>query len=189
MQAARAEFRALHLERIVERLVFLDESGVNLSMARSCARSPRGQRALGDVPKNWGDSVTLCAGIALRGLIAPLYLHGSMTGDVFEAYVEQFLVPELLPGDIAILDNLSVHKRASVRQLIEGAGAKLLFLPPYSPDYSPIEPAWSKVKALLRKAAARTYEALLEAVADALHAVTTRDARGWFGLCGYVPCG
>jgi transposase len=189
VQLARAEFRALNLERLADRLIFLGESGINLSMARPCARSPRGHRALGDVPKNWGDSVTLCAGIALRGLIAPLYLHGSMTGDVFEAYVEQFLVPELRPGDIAVLDNLSVHKRTSVRELIESVGAQLLFLPPYSPDYSPIEPAWSKVKAHLRRAAARTYDALLEAVAVALRAVTTNDARGWFRLCGYVPCG
>ena len=189
MQTARAEYRALNLTQCADRLIFLDESGINLSMARSCARAPRGERAIGHVPKNWGDSVTLCAGIALRGVIAPLYLHGSMNGDAFEAYVEQFLVPELRPGDIAVLDNLSVHKRASVRQLIERAGAQLLFLPPYSPDYSPIEPAWSKVKALLRRAAARTYDALLEAVEHALRAVTTTDARGWFGLCGYVPCG
>lgn len=187
MQTARAEFRALGLEQLAERLVFLDESGVNLSMARFCARALRGQRAVGHVPKNWGDSVTLCAGIALRGLIAPLYLHGSMNGDVFEAYIEQFLVPELRSGDIVVMDNLSAHKRASVRTLIEQAGAKLVFLPPYSPDFSPIEPAWSKVKALLRRSAARTYDALLEAVTSALHAITLNDARGWFRLCGYSP--
>jgi DDE superfamily endonuclease len=92
VRAARAEFRALGLEQLAERLIFLDESGVNLSMTRSCARAARGQRAPGHVPKNWGDSVTLCAGIALRGLVAPLYLHGSMNGEIFEAYVEQFLV-------------------------------------------------------------------------------------------------
>jgi transposase len=189
VKLAREQFRALGLERQVERLIFLDESGINLSMARTCARAPRGERAQGDVPKNWGDSVTLCAGISLRGIVAPLYLHGSLTGEIFDAYVEQFLVPELRPDDIVVMDNLSVHKLVSVRQRIEAAGAKLLFLPPYSPDYSPIEPAWSKVKALLRKAAARTYDALLEAVANALRAVTSGDARGWFGLCGYVPCG
>jgi transposase len=187
VRTARAEFRALGLERLADRLIFLDESGVNLSMARSCARSLRGQRALGHVPKNWGDSVTLCAGIALRGLVAPLYLHGSMTGEVFEAYVEQFLVPELQPGDVAVMDNLSVHKMVAVRAHIERAGAKLLFLPPYSPDFSPIEPVWSKVKALLRRSAARTYDALLDAVAAALRAVTSHDAQGWFRLCGYGP--
>jgi transposase len=175
------------LERLADRLVFLDESGVNLSMARSCARSVRGSRAVGHVPKNWGDSVTLCAGIALRGLVAPLYLHGSMTGEVFEAYVEQLLVPELRPGDVAVMDNLSVHKMVAVRKHIEQVGAQLLFLPPYSPDFSPIEPAWSKVKALLRRSAARTYDALLEAVTSALRAITKADAAGWFRLCGYGP--
>jgi len=186
---AREQFRELGLEHQADRLIFLDESGINLSMARPCARAPRGQRAIGDVPKNWGDSVTLCAGISLRGIVAPLYMHGSLTGEIFDAYVEQFLVPELRPDDIVVMDNLSVHKLASVRQRIEAAGATLLFLPPYSPDYSPIEPAWSKVKALLRGAAARSYDALLDAVASALRAVTSNDARGWFGLCGYVPCG
>lgn len=188
MQAARAEFHALGLEQLVDRLIFLDESGVNLSMARSCARAARGQRAHGHVPKNWGDSVTLCAGIALRGLIAPLYLHGSMTGEIFDAYVEQFLVPELRPDDIVVMDNLSVHKMVSVRAHIERAQARLLFLPPYSPDLSPIEPAWSKVKALLRRSAARTYDTLLDAVCSALRAVTPNDARGWFRHCGYGPC-
>jgi transposase len=187
VKAARAEFRALGLEQLAERLIFLDESGVNLSMTRSCARAARGQRAPGHVPKNWGDSVTLCAGVALRGLVAPLYLHGSMNGETFEAYIEQFLVPELRPGDIAVMDNLSVHKMVSVRAHIENAGAKLLFLPPYSPDFSPIEPAWSKVKALLRRSAARTYDALLDAVVSALGAITRDDARGWFRLCGYGP--
>jgi transposase len=189
VKLAREQYRELGLEHEAERLVFLDESGINLSMARTCARAPRGERALGAVPKNWGDSVTLCAAISLRGIVAPLYLHGSLTGEVFDAYVEQFLVPELRPGDIVVMDNLSVHKLSSVRAQIEAAGAKLLFLPPYSPDFSPIEPAWSKVKALLRKAAARTYDSLLEAVAAALRAVTSSDARGWFGMCGYVPSG
>lgn len=187
MQQARAEFRALGLRQLAERLIFLDESGINLSMARSRARAIRGERAEGHVPKNWGDSVTLCAGIGLRGVVAPLYLHGSMTGEYFEAYVEQFLVPELRADDIVVMDNLSVHKMVAVRALIEAAGAKLLFLPPYSPDFSPIEPAWSKVKALLRRSAARTYDALLEAVEQALRAITPADACGWFGLCGYGP--
>ena len=187
MQQARAEFRALGLEQLAERLIFLDESGINLSMARSRARAVRGERALGHVPKNWGDSVTLCASIGLRGVVAPLYLHGSMTGLHFENYVEQFLVPELRPHDIVVMDNLSVHKMVAVRQYIEKAGAQLLFLPPYSPDLSPIEPAWSKVKALLRRSAARTYDALLEAVELALRAVTPADARGWFRMCGYGP--
>jgi transposase len=175
------------LEGVADRLIFIDESGINLSMARACARSIRGQRATGHVPKNWGGSVTLCAGIGLRGVVAPLYLPGSMKGEYFEAYVEQFLLPELRPNDIVVMDNLSVHKMVVVRNLIEAAGAKLLFLPPYSPDLSPIEPAWSKVKALLRRSAARSYDALFDAVTAALRAITREDARGWFGLCGYGP--
>jgi transposase len=177
--------RSIGLNGSADRLLFLDESGINLSLARTCARSARGVRAVGAVPKNWGESVTLCAAIGLRGIVAPLYLHGSMTGEIFDAYVEQFLVPELRPGDIVVMDNLSVHKLASVRERITGAGAQLLFLPPYSPDFSPIEPAWSKIKAVLRKLAARSYDALLDAVVAALRAVTPRDARGWFTHCGY----
>ena len=115
-------------------------------MTRAYARSERGERAVGHVPKNWGDSVTLAAGIGLSGLIAPLILRGSMNGDIFEAYVEQFILPELSEGDIVVLDNLSAHKRGSVRALIEAAGALVIFLPPYSPDLNPIELAWSKVK-------------------------------------------
>ena len=172
----------------VERLVFFDESGVNLSMTRTYARAPRGERAVGYVPKNWGESITLAAGVALRGLIAPLRLVGSMTADVFEAYIEQFVCPELRAGDIVIVDNLSAHKRASIAGLVARAGARLRYLPPYSRDFSPIEPCWSKVKELIRAAAARTVEALDEAIVKALRAVSTTDARGWFGHCGYrVP--
>ncbi len=172
----------------VERLVFFDESGVNLSMTRTYARAPRGERAVGYVPKNWGESITLVAGVGLRGLIAPLRLMGSMTADVFEAYIEQFVCPELRAGDIVIVDNLSAHKRASIASLVGRAGARLRYLPPYSPDFSPIEPCWSKVKELIRAAAARTVEALDEAIVKALRAVSMSDARGWFGHCGYrVP--
>lgn len=185
----RREHAELHLERAIDDLIFLDESGCNLSMARSYARALRGERAAGSVPKNWGSNVTLCAGISLGGIVAPMYLQGSMNGEYFEAYVEQVLVPELRPGNIVVMDNLSVHKQVRVRKLIEQAGARLVFLPPYSPDLSPIEPAWSKVKALLRRAAARTYEGLLDAVTAALRAITPDDARGWFRHCGYVPCG
>ena len=129
--------------------------------------------------------MTLCAGIGLRGLVAPLLLRGGMTGDAFEAYVEQFVVPVLRPGDVLLWDNLGAHRRAAVRPLVEAAGARVVFLPPYSPDLNPIELCWSKVKASLRKAAARTWEALLEAVVEALSAVGTEDIAGWFRHCGY----
>lgn len=167
------------------RLFFFDESGINLSMTRAYARADRGERAVGHVPKNWGDSITLAAGIGLRGLIAPLFMHGSMNGDIFEAYIEQFVVPELSAGDLVVLDNLSAHKRRSVLELIEAAGAAVIFLPPYSPDFNPIELAWSKVKAILRSHAARSYEELENAVVVALSAITFEDIAGWFRHCGY----
>jgi transposase len=157
-------------------------------MTRAYARAPRGVRALGHVPKNWGDSITIAAGIALRGLIAPLRLIGSMTGDVFEAYVEQFVCPELHADDLVIVDNLSAHKRSAIATLVENANARIRFLPPYSPDLSPIEPCWSKVKQVIRSLQARTLEALDDAIVAGLRAVTVSDARGWFRHCGYpVP--
>lgn len=154
-------------------------------MTRQYARSPKGQRAHGDVPKNWGDSVSLAAGIGLRGLVAPLMLRGSMTGDAFEAYVEQFVLPSLRHGDILLWDNLGAHKRATVRQLVESVGATVVFLPPYSPDLNPIELAWSKVKAILRRHAARSWDQLLDAVVAALSAITPSDIANWFKHCGY----
>lgn len=157
-------------------------------MTRRYARSPRGQRALGHVPKNWGKSVTIAAGIGLRGLVAPLRLVGSMNSELFEAYIEQFVCPLLRPADIVILDNLSAHRRARIRELVESAGARLLYLPPYSPDFSPIEPCWSKVKTFLRALAARTVDSLDEALLTALRSISPQDAKGWFRHCGYpVP--
>ena len=157
-------------------------------MAREFAWAPSSERAVGFVPKNWGMSMTVAAALSPDGIIAPLLLEGSMNGPTFYAYIEQFLAPELRPGDLVIMDNLAAHKPLGIRALIEARGARLLFLPPYSPDFSPIELAWSKMKAMLRKLAARTREQLLPAVARALHAITPNDARGWFGHCGYrVP--
>jgi transposase len=138
------------------------------------------------VPKNWGQSITIAAGIGLRGLVAPLRLIGSMNSAAFAAYVEQFVCPLLRPGDIVVVDNLSAHKQSCIRALVEAVGARLLYLPPYSPDFSPIEPCWSKVKTALRSLAARTVEALDDAVVTALRAITPQDAKGWFRLCGYA---
>ena len=168
-----------------ERLFFFDESGINLSMTRAYARNDRGERAVGHVPKNWGDSITIAAGIGLRGLIAPLMLHGSLTGEIFEAYVEQFVLPEVRAGDILVFDNLSAHKNRGARELIAAAGAHMIFLPPYSPDLNPIELAWSKVKTILRGHAARTYDDLEGALVVALSAITLEDIAGWIRHCGY----
>lgn len=155
-------------------------------MARLYARGPRGERVVGSVPKNWGDSVTVAACLTNEGIIAPFYRHGSMSGEWMEAYVEQVLGPELRDGDILVMDNLAAHKSAGVRKLVEACGAEILFLPPYSPDLNPIEQAWSKMKALLRKHSARTYDALLDGVASALRAITPQDASGFFRASGYA---
>jgi transposase len=154
-------------------------------MARAYGRAVRSRRVVGYVPKNWGESVTLIAGIRLGGVVAPMMLDGSMTGEILESYVEQFVVRELKPGDIVVWDNLGAHKRASVRSALEAVGAELLFLPAYSPDLNPIELAWSKLKTLLRARAARTPEQLESAVAQAFSAINAEDIQHWMEHCGY----
>jgi transposase len=165
----------------------VDECGAHTSMTRLYARAPRGERAYAKVPRNRGKNTTLLASMTSGGMGACLAVEGATTRAVFEAYVEQVLAPSLRPGQVVIVDNLSSHKGDRVRELIEGRGCSLLFLPPYSPDFSPIEEAFSKIKALLRKAAARTRGALLEAIGRAISAVTPEDAMGFFSNCGYLP--
>ena len=143
-----------------ERLVFIDETWAKTNMARSHGRARRGERLRMGFPHGHWKTTTFVAGLTLRGMIAPFVLSGPINRTAFEAYVEQVLLPELRPGDIVIMDNLSSHKGPKVRALIEAAGAKLLFLPPYSPDFNPIEMAFAKLKALLRKAAKRSVEGL-----------------------------
>lgn len=155
-------------------------------MTRAYGRASTNERVYGSVPKNWGDNITLCAGLTSDGLIAPLRIDGAMNSDTFQAYMEQFVVPELKPGDIVIMDNLSAHKRACIATLIVAAKAELVFLPPYSPDLNPIEMIWSKVKSVLRKLAARTVDALDDAIVLALRAVSPSDAAGCFRHAGYA---
>jgi transposase len=155
-------------------------------MTRLYARAPRGERAYGRVPRNRGPNTTLLASMSVEGLGPCLAVEGPTTKAVFEAYVERILVPSLRPGRVVIVDNLGAHRGERVRELIEERGCSLLYLPPYSPDFSPIEEAFSKIKALLRKAKARTRVALVEAIGRALEAVSTQDARGFFGHCGYL---
>jgi transposase len=158
-------------------------------MTRAYARAPLGERACDSVPKNWGDNITVTAGLTLDGIVAPMMLHGAMNARAFEAYVEQCLGPDLRPGDVVVLDKLGAHKPPRIRELIEARGAKLVFLPSYSPDFNPIEHAWSKLKALLRKAGARTLRKLSRALRAALLAITPGDSEGWFTHCGFrVPC-
>jgi transposase len=168
-----------------DRLVFLDESGVNTAMFRRYGRCPRGQRLVDAAPAAHWQSNTLLAGVRLDGVVAPMVLDGPVNGESFAGYVERSLVPELRPGDIVIMDNLPAHKGERVARAIEAAGCRLVYLPPYSPDFNPIEPMWSKVKSIVRKAAARTFEALVDVLRAALLAVTPDDCYGFFCHCGY----
>jgi transposase len=170
-----------------ERLIFIDETGVDTKMARRFGRSPRGERCLAAVPHGHWKTTTFTAGLRLNGITAPFILEGPMDGDGFLAYVEQVLVPTLKPGDIVIADNLPAHKVAGVQKAIENADASLHYLPPYSPDFNPIEKAFAKLKAYLRKIAARTVNALWDAVADAIQTFTSAHCRNYFVSCGYDP--
>lgn len=145
----------------------------------------RGQRAYGSAPSGHWHTTTMVSAISLDGVIASMVLEGAMDGNAFEAYVEQVLVPALRPGDIVVMDNLSCHKVAGIVELVEDAGASLWYLPPYSPDFNPIEKMWSKVKEFLRSTAARTKETLYEAICLALKTVTITDIHNYFKSCGY----
>jgi len=182
----RAAWRAMVAGQIdAGRLVFVDEMGSNTSLFPLYAWARRGERAFASVPRNWGANVTLLASITSEGMGPCLAFEGATSGEVFEAYLEHFLAPALRPGQVVVMDNLSAHKGRRVRELVEGRGCELVYLPPYSPDYNPIEQAFSKLKGLLRKAGARTREALIEAMGRALDAVAASDARGFFEACGY----
>ena len=165
----------------------MDECGTNTGLTPLRARAPKGERALGEAPRNRGKNTTLLASMGPAGMGSCLAVGGGTTAEVFEAYVERVLAPSLSPGQVVVLDDLSAHKKGDrVRELVEERGAELLFLPSYSPDFSPIEEAFSKLKSSLRREKARTKGALVEAMGRALDAVTSEDARGWFGHCGYA---
>jgi transposase len=167
--------------------MFLDESGSNIALTRLYARAPKGKRAIGSIPRNRGKNVTLISSLTIEGLGESLILDGTANTEVFELYIEKILAPHLYPGQVVILDNLSIHKGDKTRKAIEERGCQLLFLPAYSPDLSPIEEAFSKIKSLLRKKGARTRETLQEALEEALTAISASDAAGWFAHCGYSP--
>ena len=166
-------------------LVFIDETGASTKMARLHGRAPRGQRLRAAIPHGHWKTTTFVGALRLTGMTAPMVLDGPMTGDWFLAYTQQVLVPTLYPGDVVILDNLPAHKSSAVREAIEAAGAKLLFLPPYSPDFNPIENAFAKLKALLRKAAARTVEHLWQTIGECLDAFSPTECANYFTNCGY----
>ena len=171
---------------MLKKLKFLDEFGAHLGMTRLFGRAAPGQRVVEATTGYSGTHYTVVAALGVRGVSAPMIIEGAMNRKVFEAYVEAELAPALKSGDIVVMDNLSAHKSEKARLVIESRGARLEFLPPYSPDLNPIEKCWSKVKSALRSAKARTFEALLDALCDALHAVTPKDAIAWFAHCGYA---
>ena len=170
-----------------EKLVFIDETWTSTNMARARGRAPKGKRLRASVPHGHWKTTTFVAGLRLTGMSAPLVLDGPINALAFEAYVEQFLVPTLAPGDIVVMDNLSSHTRSRVRELIEAAGASLRYLPPYSPDFNPIEKAFSKLKALLRKAAERTVDGLWAAIGRCLDLYSIKECRNYFVSAGYNP--
>jgi transposase len=185
-EQARATWRERLKGVDPRRLVFVDECSTNIGLTTRYARAPRGQRARGSAPRNWGKNVTLISSITLGEGIGPsLSMEGSSDGESFGLFLREVLCPTLKRGQIVVMDNLSVHRGAWVRELIEEKGAEVLLLPPYSPDFNPIEEAFSKVKGLLRRAKARTREALFEATHRALSELKVEDARSFFGHCGY----
>ena len=163
----------------------MDESGTHISMDRLRSRAPRGVRAYGRVPKNRGKNLTLIASMSLDGIGESMCIEGATDAQAFEVYIEHFLAPSLREGQVVVMDNLGAHRPKRIRELIEARGAELVFVPSYSPDLNPIEQAFSKIKNVLRKVGARTHEALLEAMEEALSKVTPADAAGWFEHCGY----
>jgi transposase len=165
--------------------VFVDESGVTTEMTRRYGRAPRGERVREATPAGHWSTLTLLGAMSAKGLLATMTVESPTDGDVMRAYLEQLLCPRLQPGQIVVMDNLGAHKVQGVRELIEATGAELRYLPPYSPDFNPIEQCWAKVKQKLRSLKARTVESLQEAISEAIATITPDNASAWFAHCGY----
>jgi transposase len=174
------------LGTLVKHLKFIDESGAHLGLTRLFARAAPGQRIVEATPGYSGPHYTLVATLGWSEVTAPWLFEGAMNRVAFEAYVRSQLLPTLRRGDIVVLDNLSAHTGETIRQLIEACGARVQFLPPYSSDFNPIELCWSKIKTALRTAKARTFDALVEAFAQALRSISLTDIQAWFAHCGYA---
>ena len=188
MKGLRAAFAmrvSEELADILPRLKFLDESGVNLGMTRLYGRAAPGERVVEATPGTSGPHYTVVATLGVNGVQAPLLFEGAMTTLAFETYVEDVLAPTLQHGEILLLDNLSAHKGGSAQATLEARGVQVIFLPPYSPDLNPIELCWAKVKQALRAAKARTWDALVDALCEALLSVSRTDVLAWFAHCGY----
>ena len=186
--AARTAWSQCQAELNPGRLLFIDETGTNTKMARLRGRAPRGERLAGKVPYGHWKTTTFVAALRSTALTALCVIDGPMNGNAFLAYVEQILVPTLRPGDIVVLDNLGAHKVPGVREAIEAAGAILMYLPPYSPDFNPIEQLFAKLKALLRKAAERSVDALWDRIGSLLGAFTPDECANYFRNSGYASC-
>ena len=171
----------------IKDFVFLDECGVSIQMTRTYGRAPRGKRVKGSVPANWGRTTTIIGAITIEGILAAMHIESPTDKAVFLAFLKEVLVPELRPGQVVVMDNLSPHKVLEVQHIIEKAQCHILYLPPYSPDLNPIEQCWSKIKGHLRGAKAREQKTLSNAISDALSSVSSRNSQGWFRNCGYMP--
>jgi transposase len=185
-EEARRAWREAVAQLDPAQVVFVDESGTHTSLTRLYGWAPHDQRATGSVPRNHGKNTTLVAALTPEGLQVPWLIEGAMNSETFAWYIDEQLGPTLRPGQVVVLDNLSVHKAERIRQALAARGCDLLFLPPYSPDFTPIEQAFSKLKAILRGLGARTHEALWEAVRAALDAIIPADALAWFAHAGYA---
>jgi transposase len=166
-------------------LVFVDESATNLAMTRRYGRAPRGERVSESVPRNYGESISVVGALSLSGVRAAMTISGAVDTLCFDAFITRVLVPQLRVGDVVVLDNLNVHKASRIEEAVAAVGARVMWLPPYSPDMTPIEQCWSKIKQYLRSVKARTRTELDAALAKAIELVTTSDALGWFTHCGY----
>ena len=186
---ARATWAAGQPTLAAGRLIFLDETSATTDMTPTRGRSPKGQRCVGHAPGGHWHTTTLVCAMSAQGLLAPLVLDGPINGEAFGAWVQQFLAPELRPGDIVVMDNLGSHKVTGVREAIEGTGATLRYLPPYSPDYNPIEKVFSKLKTLLRKAQARTVEKLWNTIGSLLGQFSGGECENYIRHCGYCQSG
>lgn len=186
--AARTTWSQYQAQLNPGRLLFIDETGTSTKMTRLRGRAPRGERLVGKVPYGHWKTTTFVAALRSTALTAPCVIDGPMNGNAFLAYVEQILVPTLRPGDIVVLDNLGAHKVPGVRETIEAAGAILMYLPPYSPDFNPIEQLFAKLKALLRKAAERSVDALWDRIGSLLGAFTPDECANYFRNSGYASC-
>lgn len=185
IKQARKDFQEDQKTLLIEDIITVDEMGCVTGMSRTYGYAPCGKRAVSYEPGGKGTRLSLIGALSTEGFLGGLEIEGTVNGDVFEAFVEQVLVPQLRPGKVVIWDNISFHRRERLRDLIEAQGARVKFLPAYSPEFNPIEECWSKIKAWLRKKTARAIKALQEAITEAIQQVTLKDIEGWFRHAGY----